>query len=61
MLSGAGTEPDSVTSTGAEFTTGGPDCAEAMPEFKEVESGHFVACHLYDQEKNDGKKLQTEE
>ena len=22
-----------------------PCCAEAMPEFKEVESGHFVACH----------------
>jgi oligopeptide transport system ATP-binding protein len=20
-------------------------CAEAMPEFKEVSSGHFVACH----------------
>ena len=22
-----------------------PRCAESMPEFKEVESGHFVACH----------------
>ena len=22
-----------------------PCCAESMPEFKEVESGHFVACH----------------
>ncbi|MCR5179479.1 MAG: ABC transporter ATP-binding protein [Lachnospiraceae bacterium] len=21
------------------------DCAESMPEFKEVETGHFVACH----------------
>ena len=21
-------------------------CAEAMPEFKEVEKGHFVACHF---------------
>ena len=20
-------------------------CAESMPEFKEVEKGHFVACH----------------
>lgn len=24
-----------------------PQCAEKMPEFKEVEPGHFVACHLY--------------
>ena len=23
-------------------------CAESMPEFKEVETGHFVACHLND-------------
>jgi len=22
-------------------------CAESMPEFKEVEPGHFAACHLY--------------
>ena len=22
-----------------------PECAEAMPEFKEVSTGHFVACH----------------
>jgi len=22
-----------------------PECAESMPEFKEVEKGHFVACH----------------
>ncbi len=22
-----------------------PECAEAMPEFKEVSKGHFVACH----------------
>lgn len=22
-------------------------CAEAMPEFKEVEPGHYTACHLY--------------
>ena len=21
-------------------------CAESMPEFKEVETGHFVACHM---------------
>lgn len=24
-------------------------CAESMPEFKEVETGHFVACHLNDE------------
>lgn len=24
-----------------------PQCAEAMPEMKEVEPGHFAACHLY--------------
>ncbi|TVY09608.1 ABC transporter ATP-binding protein [Paenibacillus cremeus] len=24
-----------------------PECAAAMPEFKEVEPGHYVACHLY--------------
>jgi oligopeptide transport system ATP-binding protein len=24
-----------------------PQCAEVMPEFKEVEPGHFTACHLY--------------
>ena len=23
-----------------------PRCAEAMPEFKEVEKGHYVACHF---------------
>lgn len=26
-----------------------PCCAESMPEFKEVSSGHFVACHLMDE------------
>ena len=25
-----------------------PECAEAMPEFKEVSKGHFVACHHFD-------------
>ena len=25
-----------------------PECAEAMPEFKEVSKGHFVACHNMD-------------
>lgn len=24
-----------------------PECAAAMPEFKEVKPGHFTACHLY--------------
>jgi oligopeptide/dipeptide ABC transporter ATP-binding protein len=24
-----------------------PQCAETMPPFKEVEPGHFTACHLY--------------
>nr|WP_281168943.1 oligopeptide/dipeptide ABC transporter ATP-binding protein [Effusibacillus pohliae] len=24
-----------------------PECAEIVPEFKEVEPNHFVACHLY--------------
>ncbi|UQZ87044.1 Oligopeptide transport ATP-binding protein OppF [Paenibacillus konkukensis] len=24
-----------------------PECAAAMPEFKEVEPNHYVACHLY--------------
>lgn len=24
-------------------------CAESMPEFKEVETGHFVACHLHEE------------
>ena len=24
-------------------------CSESMPEFKEVETGHFVACHLNDE------------
>lgn len=24
-----------------------PECAASMPEFKEVEPNHFVACHLY--------------
>ena len=24
-----------------------PQCAESMPEFKEVEPGHHVACHLF--------------
>lgn len=24
-----------------------PQCAESIPEFKEVEPNHFVACHLY--------------
>ncbi|MCZ8511219.1 ATP-binding cassette domain-containing protein [Paenibacillus filicis] len=24
-----------------------PECAASMPEFKEVEPGHFTACHLY--------------
>ncbi len=26
-----------------------PECAESMPEFKEVEKGHFVACHRVDE------------
>ncbi|MFB6363789.1 ABC transporter ATP-binding protein [Paenibacillus elgii] len=24
-----------------------PECAASMPEFKEVQPGHFTACHLY--------------
>ncbi|AAK81551.1 oligopeptide transport system ATP-binding protein [Clostridium acetobutylicum] len=24
-----------------------PDCFEKKPEFKEIEKGHFVSCHLY--------------
>ncbi|MDB5053622.1 MAG: oppF 1 [Bacilli bacterium] len=24
-----------------------PECTETMPQFKEVEPGHFTACHLY--------------
>ncbi|GGD88114.1 ABC transporter ATP-binding protein [Paenibacillus nasutitermitis] len=24
-----------------------PQCAESMPPFKEIEPGHFAACHLY--------------
>ncbi|HCX70261.1 MAG TPA: peptide ABC transporter ATP-binding protein, partial [Firmicutes bacterium] len=23
-----------------------PECSEAVPEWKEVNPGHFVACHL---------------
>ena len=26
-----------------------PECAESMPEFKEVTTGHFVACHFVDE------------
>ncbi|WP_125152757.1 ABC transporter ATP-binding protein [Clostridium rectalis] len=28
-----------------------PKCEESLPEFKEVEKNHFVACHLYDEKK----------
>ena len=35
--------------SGCPFRTRCPyateQCAESMPEFKEVSSGHFVACH----------------
>lgn len=24
-----------------------PECSEAMPEFKEIEKDHFIACHLF--------------
>ena len=37
--------------SGCPFRTRCPhataQCAESMPEFKEVSAGHFVACHLY--------------
>ena len=39
--------------SGCPFRTRCPyataECAEAMPEFKEVSTGHFVACHHIDQ------------
>ncbi|WP_166243807.1 ABC transporter ATP-binding protein [Paenibacillus turpanensis] len=37
--------------SGCPFRTRCPkamkECAESMPEFKEIEPGHFAACHLY--------------
>ncbi|MCR3761338.1 oligopeptide ABC transporter ATP-binding protein OppF, partial [Clostridium felsineum] len=24
-----------------------PECSTTRPEFKEIEKGHFVSCHLY--------------
>ena len=44
---------------GCKFHTRCPQCMEicknVAPEYKEVDEGHFVACHLYRQE-NDGKE-----
>lgn len=42
--------------SGCPFRTRCPyareDCAQSMPEFKEVSSGHFVACHHIDEVSN---------
>jgi peptide/nickel transport system ATP-binding protein len=44
---------------GCKFHTRCPQCMEicknVAPEYREVDEGHFVACHLYRQE-NDGKE-----
>ena len=50
MLSGGIPSPVNIPE-GCRFCTrcekAGPQCSVASPEFREIENGHWVACHLY--------------